>query len=66
LVAVLEYRHVLERKEEFGNIVLRDEESSEKHEGNDKDWSEGDGKLFVAEHHSYNERVARCGIVDKE
>jgi len=47
LITVLEERQVLEFNEPYWDVILVDEESSEKHEWNDKDWGQCDGQLFV-------------------
>ena len=49
LITVLEEWQVLEFDKPDGDVVLIDEETSEEHERNDEDGSQGNSQLFVWE-----------------
>jgi len=65
LVAVLEDGQVLKLSQEDWDVVSRDEETGEEHEGDDEYRRECDGELLVRERGRDDEGVAGTGVVDE-
>ena len=66
LVTILEDGQILELNEEFGYLILVNEETCEQHERNNQHWCQGNSQLFVTEDSTKDQSVSTGGIIDQE